>query len=115
MVGMKVLSDVRRSSTKNDTSTLVKMPTFPVVFLLQFIMCSNIVSGDAFTVSVGGSASVDVFHESGYSQSFSNCGATDCTADFGASRVISVRATATDYRGFILYAVHVFILLKELQ
>ena len=58
--------------------------------------------GIGFDVTVGGTAIIDVYHETGRIVSFSSCSGSLCTASFEPACLISVKATATDFRGFIL-------------
>ena len=53
-------------------------------------------------MTVGGSANIDVYHETGRIVSFSGCSGSECSVLFEPACVVSVKATATDFRGFIL-------------
>ena len=53
-------------------------------------------------MTVGGTADLDVYHESGKVESFSGCTGGACNVTFEPACTLSVRAASTDFRGFIL-------------
>ena len=55
-----------------------------------------------FNVTVGGTADMEVYYENGLFLSFSACTGGLCNGVFEPSKILSVKATATGLRGFIL-------------
>ena len=75
--------------------------------LHSIVYCFNkilFLQGIPFNVTVGGPTNIDVYHETGKILSFSNCTGGLCNATLEPACVLSVKATPTDDRGFILYS-----------
>ena len=65
----------------------------------------SVMIDESFTYKSGGPTAVDVtvYDENGKYKEHSRCTGTGCRGDFSASYVLSVKATAINYMGFVLY------------